>query len=146
MPLEQLRAITDICILVEDIERTIGFYRDKLGFRLRRKAEGFADFHTDSITLAAWEIGHIHEHTGVSGQRTLAGAHKACIAVNLASKEVLDGIYEELSARGVSFQAPPRNYVWNAYCAYFTDPDDTLWELYAWGPGGPDDYHEISEE
>ncbi len=26
--------------------------------------------------------------------------------------------------------------------AYFTDPDDTLWELYAWLDGGPGDYHD----
>ena len=37
-------AISDVCLLVEDIERTVDFYVDKLGFRLRRRAEGFRRF------------------------------------------------------------------------------------------------------
>lgn len=50
--------------------------------------------------------------------------------------------HAELTAKGVPFYGPPENYVWNARCAYFTDPDDTLWELYAWLDGGPGDYHD----
>ena len=42
----------------------------------------------------------------------------------------------ELKAKGVPFQAPPADYEWNAYCAYFTGPDDEVWEIYAWRPGG----------
>ncbi|TGV95582.1 VOC family protein, partial [Mesorhizobium sp. M2E.F.Ca.ET.154.01.1.1] len=34
--------ISDVCLLVENIERTVDFYVEKLGFRLRRRAEGFA--------------------------------------------------------------------------------------------------------
>ncbi len=41
-----------------------------------------------------------------------------------------------------SVQRAPADYPWNARCAYFTDPDDTLWELYAWLEGGPGDYHD----
>ena len=56
MSLGQAKKITDVCLLVEDIQRTVDFYVDKLGFRLRRRAEGFADFHNGGITLAAWEL------------------------------------------------------------------------------------------
>ncbi len=143
MSLGKVQAITDICILAEDIERTVQFYTEKLGFKLRRRAEGFADFHGPGVTLAAWETDHIHTHAGVSNTRAPKGAHKACIAVELESPAVLDALYQDLTANGVSFQAPPADYPWNAYCAYFTDPDDTLWELYAWGKGGPGDYHEV---
>ncbi len=142
MLLGSVHPITDVCVLVEDIERSIQFYTEKLGFKLRRRAEGFADFAGAGLTLAAWEIDHIHEHTGVSNRRAPAGALKGCIALELESPAVLDKLYKELSERGVEFQAPPKSFVWNAYAAYFTDPDDTLWELYAWEEGGPGDYHE----
>ncbi|MET3577468.1 catechol 2,3-dioxygenase-like lactoylglutathione lyase family enzyme [Mesorhizobium robiniae] len=36
MSLGQTKAITDICLLVEDIDRTIDFYTQKLGYRIRR--------------------------------------------------------------------------------------------------------------
>jgi uncharacterized protein len=145
MPLGQKRAISDICILVEDVERTVAFYTEKLGFKLRRRAEGFADFAGAGLTLAAWELDHIHAHTGVSNARSSRGAHKACIAVECAEPAEVDQFYEELSRQGVPFVGPPRNHVWNARCAYFTDPDGTVWELYAWLEGGPGDYHVTSE-
>ena len=34
MDFAQRQPITDVCILVADIERSIAFYRDRLGFRL----------------------------------------------------------------------------------------------------------------
>lgn len=145
MSLGHLKAITDICILVDDIERTVAFYTDKLDFKLRRRAEGFADFEGPGVILAAWELDHINAHTGVSNLRAPKGANKACIAVELESPALLDTLYDELSARGVKFHGPPEDYVWNARCVYFLDPDDTLWELYAWNSGGPGDYHGTSE-
>lgn len=146
MSLGHLRAITDICILVEDIERTIAFYTQKLGFKLRRRAEGFADFHATGVTLAAWELDHINKHTGVPNIRAPDGANKACIAVGLESPALLDRLYAEMSERGVAFLGAPQDYEWNARCVYFYDPDNTLWELYAWNTGGPGDFHEISDD
>jgi catechol 2,3-dioxygenase-like lactoylglutathione lyase family enzyme len=135
MQFAQRHAISDVCILCEDVERSIRFYADKLGFILKHRAESFADFTGAGLTLALWEIDHISRHTGIANTRG-PGAHKACIAVHLPSPEEVDASYRELSERGVRFQGPPKDYPWNAYCAYFTGPDDELWELYAWRPGG----------
>lgn len=145
MSLGQAKAITDICVLVEDIERTVAFYTEKIGFRLRRRGEGFADFSGAGLTLAAWELDHMSSQTGVSSTRAPANAYKACIAVRLDSPSEVDHFYRELSEKGVPFAGPPGDHVWNARCAYFTDPDGTLWELYAWLEGGPGDYHEVHE-
>lgn len=136
MEFAQLYPISDVCILVQDVERSIGFYTHRLGFKLRQRAEGFADFAGAGLTLAVWEIGHISKHTGVSG-RLGPGAHKVCVAVQLPGPEAVDACYDELFATGVPFQGPPANYPWNARCCYFAGPDDELWELYAWLPGGP---------
>ncbi|TGV92733.1 VOC family protein, partial [Mesorhizobium sp. M2D.F.Ca.ET.145.01.1.1] len=35
MPIASLSRISDVCLLVADIERTVEFYVEKLGFRLR---------------------------------------------------------------------------------------------------------------
>jgi catechol 2,3-dioxygenase-like lactoylglutathione lyase family enzyme len=127
--------ISDVCILCGDIERSIRFYVDKLGFKPKHRAEGFADFTGAGLTLALWEIDHISRHTGIANRRG-PGAHKACIAVRLPSPAEVDASYRELAGKGVPFQAPPKDYPWNAYCCYFTGPDDEVWELYAWREGG----------
>jgi catechol 2,3-dioxygenase-like lactoylglutathione lyase family enzyme len=141
MSLAALKKITDICILVEDIQRTVAFYTDTLDLTLRRRAEGFADFEMPGVILAAWEIGHISKHTGVPNHPRGGAGHKACIAIELPSPSEVNRLYAELTAKGVSFQAPPADFMWNARCAYFYDPDGTVWELYAWLDGGPGDYH-----
>lgn len=146
MSLGKVKAITDICILVEDVEKTIAFYEGKLDFQIRRREEGFVDFYGPSITLAAWEIDHISAHTPVSNTRVPKGANQACIAVELETPQILDEIYAELVGRGVEFKEPPNDYDWNARCVYFVDPDGMLWELYAWNEGGPEAYHDIKGE
>jgi len=132
----QRHAITDVAVLCEDIERSIAFYRDKLGFALRHRAEGFADFTGAGFTLALWQIDHIAEHTGIAATRG-PGAHKACIAVELPTPADIDACFAELGEKGVVFVRPPADYAWNARCCYFTGPDDEVWELYAWRVGGP---------
>lgn len=133
----QANPITDICFLVEDLERATAFYVGCMGFKPRRQAPGFGDFNGAGVTLALWEIQHIAENTGVSARRALPGVHKACAAIELASPGAVDQAYAELSAAGVVFNRPPADYSWNARCCYFADPDDNLWELYAWAEGGP---------
>src|SRR5947209_15963390 len=102
MPMDfaQTYAITDVCVLCADVDRSIRFYADKLGFRLAHRAEGFADFKGVGLTLALWEIDHISRHTGISDVPG-PGAHKAAIAVRLPSPEALDAAYRDLSAKGV---------------------------------------------
>jgi catechol 2,3-dioxygenase-like lactoylglutathione lyase family enzyme len=131
----QRHAISDVCILTQDIERSIAFYTTKLGFTLKHRAPGFADFTGAGLTLALWEIDHISEHAGLSAQRA-SGDHNVLIAILLPSPAEVDACYAELSSAGVPFQRPPADYAWNARCCYFAGPDGEVWELYAWLAGG----------
>jgi hypothetical protein len=143
MRFAQKHAITDVCFLVESAERSVDFYTNKLGFKLRRRAEGFADFSGAGLTLAVWEIDHMSRTTGVANRRAAQGARKAIAAVEVSPPETIDQIYAELTAAGVAIQAPPANYPWNARCIYFTDPDDNVWEVYSWLEGGAETSHAV---
>ncbi|MDA9405649.1 MULTISPECIES: VOC family protein [unclassified Bradyrhizobium] len=134
MEFAQRHAITDTCILVRDLEASIAFYRDKLGFALQRRAPGFADFTGAGHTLALWERTHIAANTGVPVD--LDASAGVLIAVRLPDAASLEAVYAELCAKDVAFIRPPANYPWNARCVYFAGPDGELWELYAWLAGG----------
>lgn len=134
MAFAQVHPIQDVCVLVTDIESSIRFYTDKLGFKLKHRAPGFADFTGAGLTLALWERDHIAKHANVQVRPGSSSA--VLIAVNLESTAILDEAYAELTAAGVSFVSPPATYPWNAYCAYFYGPDGETWELYAWQDGG----------
>jgi catechol 2,3-dioxygenase-like lactoylglutathione lyase family enzyme len=134
MDFAQRHAITDTCVLVRDLETSVAFYRDRLGFALLHRAPGFADFAGAGHTLALWERAHIAEHAGVSVD--LKASASLAIAVRLADAAEVDAAYAELFEKGVPFVRPPADYPWNARCVYFAGPDGEIWELYAWLPGG----------
>jgi uncharacterized protein len=134
MAFAQRHAITDTCVLVRDIEASIAFYRDKLGFALQHRAPGFADFTGAGHTLALWERAHIARHAGVPVDG--AASASLAIAVRLPDAAALEAAYQELLEKGVAFVRPPADYPWNARCVYFSGPDGEVWELYAWLAGG----------
>ena len=133
MSFAQTHAISDVCVLVRDVDATVRFYTEKLGFTLKHRALGFADFTGAGVTLACWERAHIGRHAGVPVHE---GPTSMVIAVKLDSVADLDAAYAELEGNGVAFVGPPADYPWNARCVYFAGPDGELWELYAWLPGG----------
>ncbi|MGF1626767.1 MAG: VOC family protein [Alphaproteobacteria bacterium] len=136
--------ISDVCMVCRDLETLVAFYRDRMGFRLRRKAEGFADFQAENVTLALWEASHIAEHVGIPlGE---AGTdHKVMVAVEVADPGRVDDRYRELVEAGVETYGPPKAYLWNAYAFYLADPEGNLWEVYTWVKP-PEDYHETFTE
>jgi hypothetical protein len=82
MEFAQRYAISDVCVLVEDLDRAVAFYVEKLGFVPLHRAPGFADFSGAGLTLALWQIDHIADHTGISRTRA-PGVHKAVVALSL---------------------------------------------------------------
>lgn len=130
MPLPGLGRITDIALCVADIERAVAFYRDKLALELKRRDAGFAEFWTEGAILALWEVGDLRRALALpEGPRT--GPH-AMVAMRLETGEAVDAAYAALAARGVEFCQPPETFPWGARAAYFSDPDDNLWEIYCW--------------
>ena len=52
MSLDALRNLTDIGLFVADLERAVAFYRETLGFALKRRDIGFAELQTNGVGLA----------------------------------------------------------------------------------------------
>jgi catechol 2,3-dioxygenase-like lactoylglutathione lyase family enzyme len=128
--------ISDFCFLVKDLDRAIAFYRDLVGFKLRRLAPGFADFFTAGVTVALWRVDHMQSHLQLPPGMASGGGWRTMAAMGVADSDRVHSLYQELSSRGVPFLAGPRAYPWNAFACYFTDPEDNLWEIYTWQEGG----------
>jgi catechol 2,3-dioxygenase-like lactoylglutathione lyase family enzyme len=129
--------VTGCCFLVGDLERSVAFYTERVGFELARKAPGFAQYRPQGgVHVSTWETAHFCGATGLPGAvpRRL---NKAMGGLLVASASDVEAAYEQLRGRGVAFPKPPMLYEWNAYAAYFQDPDGNVWEIYCWGAGGP---------
>ncbi len=131
MDFDQLHAISDICLLVQDLDRSIAFYTEKLGFTVTRRTEGFAAFNSRSVCLVVWQSSHVPDEPRPLMHSMSRTDHRACVSIRLDTAEDVDRWHEKLSALDVPFQRLPANYPWGARSCYFTDPDNVLWELYA---------------
>jgi catechol 2,3-dioxygenase-like lactoylglutathione lyase family enzyme len=122
--------ISGCCLLIDDLDRSVAFYTDKMGLVLHRKAYGFAQYEPRrGVHLSTWQIDYFCEHVGLPRQVHHA-LHKAMPCVLMSSAAEVDAAYKELSSRGVKFASVPALYPWNAYACYFDDPDGNIWELF----------------
>ena len=130
MSLEPLRNLTDIGLFVSDMERALAFYGATLGFELKRRDIGFAEFRTNGVGLALWEVSDVTQALALA--ETPRQGLSAMVAVRVETADAVDSLYDELAARGVTMVQAPTTHAWNARTTYFSDPDGNLWEIYAW--------------
>jgi catechol 2,3-dioxygenase-like lactoylglutathione lyase family enzyme len=130
--------ITLITLGVDDLERSLAFYRDGLGL----ETEGIVgkEFEHGAVVffnleggckLALWPRKSLAHDTGLSiGPRS---ATEFTIANNVSSKEEVDAVMEEARKAGAVIVKPPHDTFYGGYAGYFQDPDNHLWEV-AWNP------------
>lgn len=90
-------------ITVSDMSRSVEFYRDRLGLKLKFESPGWSEFDTGETTLALHGGGAPQNRPAVTDdQRPQAGTCAIGFTVNDADKA-----YEDLKSRGVRFVMPP---------------------------------------
>ena len=133
----ELHAISDISLLVQDLDRSVAFYCDKLGFAIRRRTSGFVAFESRGVSLVVWHVGHVPDVKRPVVPIAPRNEHRACVSIKLATAADVDRWHTTLTENGVIFQRLPADYPWGARSCYFADPDEILWELYADIPEKP---------
>ena len=130
--------ITVITLGVDDLERSLAFYRDGLGFPTRGiigkefeyGAVAFFDLNA-GIKLAIWPRTSIAHDTGIaSGQ---PNATELTIGHNVTSKDEVNAVMEQARLAGAVIVKPAQPAFWGGYAGYFQDPDRHLWEV-VWNP------------
>lgn len=137
-------AINFITITVEDLNRSLAFYRDGLGW----KTDGivgteFSDLGTGAdysivmfelgggLALALWERRNLALDARVDAGNPGGAAHSLGIPAD--SRADVDAMLAEAEAAGARITAPAKLHPFGVYSGYFADPDGNLWEV-AWNP------------
>ena len=90
-----------VMVVVSDMNRSVEFYRDKLGIPLKFESPDWTEFQTEGTTLALHGRG-----VAKPSSSEQAGAAGTCaFGFNVAN---LDQTYVELTAKGVRFVVPPK--------------------------------------
>ena len=130
--------ITIITIGVDDLDRSLRFYRDGLGFPTRgivgteyeHGAVAFFDL-TNGQKLAIWARKDLaHEAKVPLGPRS---ASEFSLGHNVDSKAEVDAVIGQAQRAGAMITDPPHEAFWGGYTGSFQDPDGHLWEV-AWNP------------
>ena len=89
-------------IVVSDMQRSVEFYRNKLGIPMKFQSPDWTEFATGTTTLALHGGGVASTQPPAGDPSKVAGA--CSIGFNV---DDVDKTYEELKARGITFVMPP---------------------------------------
>jgi uncharacterized protein len=130
--------ITLITLGVDDLKRSLAFYRDGLGLRtegiigtqFEHGAVVFFDLN-GGCKLALWPRKSLAHDTGLP--ITPPSPTDVSIAHNVSSKAEVDAVMDEARKAGAAIVKPAQDTFYGGYAGYFQDPDRHLWEI-AWNP------------
>jgi uncharacterized protein len=130
--------VTVITIGVDDLEKSLGFYRDGLGLptkgiigrEFEQGAVAFFDLQA-GVKLAIWPRKSISHDTGIPASPS--SPTEFTLGHNVSSKKEVESVMEQARKAGAIVIKEPHDTFWGGYAGYFQDPDRHLWEI-AWNP------------
>jgi len=133
--------ITVITLGVENLEKSVQFYRNGLGLptqgiigtEFEHGAVAFFDLQA-GLKLALWLRKSIAHDTGIPVSAPCPTAFT--VGHNVSAKEEVDAVMEQAEAAGATIVKEAKDTFWGGYAGYFQDPDGHLWEV-VWNPELP---------
>jgi len=133
--------ISLITLGVDDLERSLRFYRDGLGLKtegivgkqFEHGAVVFFDLQA-GLKLALWPRKSLSHDTGLPAGKP--SATEFSIGHNVFSKAEVDSVMAQAKKAGAAIVKPAHDTFWGGYAGYFQDPDQHVWEV-AWNPDWP---------
>ena len=130
--------ITVITLGVDDLEKSLRFYRDGLGFKtegiigkeFEQGAVAFFDLQA-GLKLAIWPRKSLSHDSGLP--LTNPNPVEFSLGHNVSSKAEVDAVMEQAKKAGAIIVKPAQETFWGGYAGYFQDPDQHLWEV-VWNP------------
>jgi catechol 2,3-dioxygenase-like lactoylglutathione lyase family enzyme len=127
-----------ITVGVDDLERSLKFYRDGLGLpatgivgtEFEHGAVVFIDLQ-GGLKLALWPRKEIAYDADIDA--AAPSATEFTIGHNVRTREEVDAVMEQARKAGARVTKPAADTFWGGYAGYFQDPDGHLWEI-AWNP------------
>jgi uncharacterized protein len=121
--------ITLVTLGVEDVDESVRFYRDGLGFPMQEPGEDddVAFFTLEGTWLSLYPRDLLAEDATVPDDVT--GFSGITLAHNVPERNDVDAVLEEAAAGGGRIVKPARDAFWGGYSGYFADPDGHLWEV-----------------
>lgn len=130
--------VTLITLGVDDLDRSLQFYRDGLGLetegiigeQFEHGAVAFFELE-GGLKLALWPRSSLAHDSGLAQERP--SATEFSLGHNVSSKAEVDAVMQQAQEAGAVIVKAAEDTFWGGYAGYFQDPDKHLWEV-AWNP------------
>lgn len=119
--------ITIVTLGVEDLQRSVDFYQNGLGFPLMGDSDSIAFFKMEGIIFGLYPRDKLAEDITISPEGT--GFQGFTLAHNVDSPAEVDQTLAEAVAAGAELVKPGQKVFWGGYSGYFKDPDGFYWEV-----------------
>lgn len=127
-------SVSVITIGVDDLEESVKFYRDGLGWptegiigtEFEHGAVAFFDLQ-HGVKLALFPRADIAHDAGI--QRTDRSPTEFTLGHNVRSEAEVDAAMNRAIEAGAHLVKPAQKTFWGGYAGYFQDPDGHLWEV-----------------
>ncbi|MEI9994029.1 MAG: VOC family protein [Rhizomicrobium sp.] len=118
-----------ITLGVRDFAKSLGFYRDGLGFPPHnfKDGEDIVFFKLEGSWLALYPRDKLAEDATVADDG--GGFCGITLAHNAPTPQAVDEVFALALKAGARAVKPPQNVFWGGYSGYFADPDGYLWEV-----------------
>jgi len=121
-------AISCVTVPVEDLQKSIAFYRDGLGLAVEEQDEEHAALDLDGVYLVLLERSEFGTYVERVGHRPAArGSAETIISYFTESKAEVDAVMAQAQRAGAQIVAASDED--GVYSGYFTDPDGHTWEV-----------------
>ncbi len=112
-----------VCLLVDDFEKSLDFYKNILGLEINSNESKFANFKLGETELAIFQKNEAITLFPMKYMKA-GGGTCICFQVDDVAKTCND-----LKSKGVEIIDGPKETSWGQTVAYFLDPDDNIWEI-----------------
>ena len=118
-----------LTIMVDDMPVMLAFYRDNLGFLVKRDRGGWVSLQNEGMRLALWERkGLISQFPNVDFPAGLNGTF--VLAITFSTREALDQEFTRIVQAGAREVAPLADAPqWDMRSGWIADPEGNLIEL-----------------
>jgi predicted lactoylglutathione lyase len=121
-------AISCVTFPVDDLQKSLAFYRDGLGLTVEESDEEHAAFELDGVYLVLLDRSEFGTYVERVGHRPASrGAAETIISYFAESKGEVDSLMAKAKAAGAQISAAVDED--GVYSGYFTDPDGHAWEV-----------------
>ncbi|WFB36923.1 VOC family protein [Kiritimatiellota bacterium B12222] len=119
--------ISMITLGVQNLERSVKFYQEGLGFPLHEETPAVAFFNLNGSWLGLYGWDALAEDAQVSCEGS--GFRGVALAHNVETDAEVDVVLAQAVEAGATLVKPGQKVFWGGYSGYFKDPDGHLWEV-----------------